>query len=76
MRAGRAMVIASLAVFALCAIAAAVYAFLPSNLHVTEVFGVVLPVLLTVIWICASAGAIGTILWLTGWILDGFHNVN
>lgn len=73
-RSGRAMVIIALSVFALCAIAAGVYAFLPSYLHVTEVIGVVLPMLLTVIWICATATGLGMILWVAGWILDGFHN--
>ncbi|HWE84753.1 MAG TPA: hypothetical protein VG267_07400 [Terracidiphilus sp.] len=73
-RAGRATVILSLSAFALCAIAAGVYAFLPSSLHVTEVFGIVLPMLLTAIWICATTTGLGTILWLGGWILDGFHN--
>jgi hypothetical protein len=73
-RSGRAMVIIALSAFALCAIAAGVYAFLPSYLHVTEVIGIVLPILLTVVWICATATGLGTILWVAGWILDGFHN--
>jgi hypothetical protein len=73
-RAGRAMVILALCAFALCAVAAGVYSFLPSYLHVIEVFGVVLPLLLTVIWICAVAIGVGTVLWVAGWILDGFHN--
>lgn len=73
-RSGRAMVILALSAFALSAIAAGVYAFLPSYLHVTEVIGIVMPILLTVIWICATATGLGTILWVSGWILDGFHN--
>ena len=40
----------------------------------TEVIGIVLPILLTVIWICATATGLGMILWVAGWILDGFHN--
>jgi hypothetical protein len=75
-RGGRALVISALAAFALCAIGAGVYAFLPPYLHVSEVFGIVLPALLTVIWICATALVLGALLWIAGWILDGFHNVN
>ena len=75
-RAGRAMVILSLSVFTLCAIAAGIYAFMPSYLHVSEVFNIVLPILLTAIWMCAGAGALGTVLWLTGWILEGFHHTH
>lgn len=75
-RAGRAMVILALCAFALCAIAAGIYAFLPSYLHVTEVFSIVLPLLLTVIWICAMAIALGTVLWVAGWILEGFHHTH
>ncbi len=71
-RAGRAMVIVSASVFTLCAVIAGVYALLPSQFHVSEVFSIVLPVLLTAIWICAAAGALGTVLWLAGWILEGF----
>ncbi|HUY93700.1 MAG TPA: hypothetical protein VMU71_00330 [Terracidiphilus sp.] len=73
-RSGRAMVILALSAFALGAIAAVVYAFLPSYMHVIEVFGIVLPLLLTVIWVCAVAIGAGTLLWVAGWILDGFHN--
>ncbi len=73
-RAGRAMVIIALSAFALCAIGAGVYAFLPSYFHATEVIGIVLPILLTVVWICATATGLGTILWVAGWVLDGFHN--
>jgi hypothetical protein len=73
-RAGRAMVIIALCAFALCAIGAGVYAFMPSYLHVTEVFGIVLPILLSVIWVCAMAVGLGMVLWVAGWILDGFHN--
>ncbi|HKF46430.1 MAG TPA: hypothetical protein VKB38_03675 [Terracidiphilus sp.] len=73
-RAGRAMVIIALSAFALCAIGAGIYAFLPSYLHVTEVFGIVLPILLSVIWVCAMAVGLGMVLWVAGWILDGFHN--
>lgn len=73
-RAGRAMFIIALSAFAVCAIAAGVYAFLPPYLHATEVIGIVLPILLTVVWICATATGLGTILWVAGWVLDGFHN--
>jgi hypothetical protein len=71
-RAGRALVIIALSAFALCAIAAAVYAFLPAYLHVSEVFRIVLPLLVTVIWFCSVAIAVGGILWIGGWILEGF----
>jgi hypothetical protein len=71
-RAGRAMVILALSVFALCAIFAGIYAFLPSYLHVTEVFSIVLPMLLIVLWICGTAIAVGIVLWVAGWILEGF----
>jgi hypothetical protein len=73
-RAGRAMVIIALSVFALCAIAAAVYAFLPAYLHVSEVFTIVLPIVVTVAWFCAVAIAVGGILWVGGWILEGFFH--
>lgn len=75
-RAGRAMVIIALSAFALCAIGAGVYAFLPSYFHVTEVFSIVLPMLLTVVWVCAVVIALGTVLWVAGWILDGFHHID
>lgn len=73
-RAGRAMVILALSAFVLCAVAAAVYAFLPSYLHVSEVFGVVLPLLVTVAWICSVALLLGGILWVAGWVLEGFFH--
>ena len=73
-RAGRAIVIITLSVFALCAIAAAVYAFLPAYLHVSEVFTIVLPLLATVVWFCAVGIAVGGILWAGGWILEGFFH--
>ena len=77
-RAGRALLIIALSVFAFCAIAACVYAFLPSYLHISEVFRVVLPLLVTVIWFCSVGIAVGGILWIGGWILEGFvhHNHN
>ncbi len=71
-RAGRALVIIALGAFTLCAVAAGVYAFLPSYLHVTEVVSVVAPLLFTVIWICSMAIALGAVLWIAGWILEGF----
>jgi hypothetical protein len=71
-RAGRALVIIALSAFALCAIGAGVYAFLPSSLHVSEVITVVLPLLITAIWFCSVAIAVGGILWIGGWILEGF----
>jgi hypothetical protein len=74
-RGGRAMVIAALSAFALCAIGAGVYAFLSSYLHVSEVFGIVLPVLLMVIWICGAAALLGAVLWVAGWVLEGFHHL-
>src|SRR5260370_1034327 len=55
-RAGRALVIIALSAFALCAIGAAVYAFLPSYLHVSEVFTIVLPLLVTVILFFVLSG--------------------
>ncbi|MFP5237924.1 MAG: hypothetical protein ACLGSD_18665 [Acidobacteriota bacterium] len=73
-RAGRAMVIIALSAFVLCAVLAAVYAFLPSYLHVSEIFGIVLPLLIAVLWICATASALGAILWIGGWILEGFFH--
>jgi hypothetical protein len=71
-RAGRALLIIALSAFAFCAVAAAVYAFLPSYLHVSEVFTVVLPLLITAVWFCSVAIAVGGILWIGGWILEGF----
>jgi hypothetical protein len=71
-RAGRALVIIALSAFALCVIGALVYAFLPSYLHVSEVFRIVLPLLVTVVWFCAVGIAVGGILWIGGWILEGF----
>jgi hypothetical protein len=59
-RAGRALVIVALSAFTFCAVAACVYAFLPSYLHVSEVFRIVLPL------------PVGGILWIGGWILEGF----
>lgn len=73
-RAGRAMVIIALSAFTLCAVLAAVFAFLPSYLHVSEIFGIVLPLLIAVLWICATASALGGILWIGGWILEGFFH--
>lgn len=70
------MVIIALSAFALCAVAALVYAFLPSSLHVAEVFSIVLPLLLTVVWICAMVIGLGTVLWVAGWILEGFHHTH
>ncbi len=71
-RAGRAMVILALCAFALCVIAAGVYAFLPSYLHLSEVIGILLPALFSVTWICAMALLLGAILWIASWILEGF----
>ena len=73
-RAGRAMVIIALSAFVLCAIGACIDALLPSYLHVENLI-LVLPILLSVIGVCAMATALGTVLWVAGWILDGFHNV-
>lgn len=73
-RAGRALVIIALSAFALCAILSVVYAFLPAYLHVSEIFGIVLPMLIAVLWICAVAIALGAILWVGGWILEGFFH--
>lgn len=73
-RAGRAMVIIALSAFTLCAIFAAIYAFLPAYFHVSEVFGIVLPLLIAVLWICATTVALGGILWIGGWILEGFFH--
>lgn len=73
-RSGRAIVIIALSAFALCVVAAAVYAFLPSSLHVSEVFTIVLPILVSVVWFCAVGTAVGGILWVGGWILEGFFH--
>ena len=73
-RAGRALVIVALAAFALCAITAGIYTFLPSSLHVSQVLGVVLPVLVGVVWVCAMGLALGAVLWVGGWILEGFFH--
>lgn len=73
-RAGRAMVIIALSAFAVCAVIAAIYAFLPTYFHVSEVFGIVIPLLIAVLWICATASALGAILWIGGWILEGFFH--
>lgn len=73
-RAGRAIVIVALSAFALCIIISAGYAFLPSFFHVSVVFTVVLPLLATVGWFCAVATFVGGILWVGGWILEGFFH--
>lgn len=73
-RAGRAMVILALSAFALCAVLSAVYAFLPAYVHVSEILGIVLPLLIAVLWICATAIGLGAILWIGGWILEGFFH--
>lgn len=73
-RSGRALVIVALAAFALCAIAAGIYTFLPSSLHVTQMVNVVLPLLVGMVWICAMALALGAVLWIGGWILEGFFH--
>ena len=75
-RAGRAMAIVALSAFVLCAIAAAVYAFLPSSMHVSEVFGMVMPLMVSAVWLCSIAIVVGAILWIAGWILEGFLHHN
>lgn len=73
-RAGRALVIIALAVFALCVVGAGIFAFLPEYLHVREVLGVIIPLAFGAVWICAMAFLVGGLLWVSGWILEGFHN--
>ncbi len=73
-RAGRAIVILGLSVFVLCALASAVIAFLPMYLHVSAFFTIFLPILISVVWFCAVAIAVGGILWVGGWILEGFFH--
>jgi hypothetical protein len=71
-RAGRTMVTIALCAFTLCALLSAIYAFLPSSAHSAVFFGVVSPLIFTVIWISAMTIAVGTVLWIAGWILEGF----
>jgi polyferredoxin len=71
-RAGRAMVIIALAAFVLSAVLSGIYAFLPSSFHIAEMFGVLLPAVFTVLWMSAMAIAAGSVLWIAGWILEGF----
>ena len=71
-RAGRKMVMVSLCAFTVCALLSAIYAFLPSSMHGAVFFGVVSPLIFTIIWISAMTMAVGTVLWIAGWILEGF----
>lgn len=71
-RVGRAMVIIALGAFALCVCLAVIYAFLPSFVHAATFFAVLSPVVFTLIWISAMAMAAGAVLWIAGWILEGF----
>ena len=73
-RSGRAIVIIALSVFALCVVVSAAYAFVPSYFHVSAVFTVVLPLLATAAWFCAGTTFVGGILWVGGWILEGFFH--
>jgi hypothetical protein len=73
-RAGRAIVIIALSLFVFCAIAAVVSSFLPMYLHVSAFFTIFLPILISVVWFCAAAIAVGGILWVGGWILEGFFH--
>lgn len=73
-KAGRAMLVVALSAFAFCAVAAAIYAFLPASLHVTEVFSIVVPLMVMVVWICSVAILVGGVLWAAGWILEGFFH--
>lgn len=75
-RSGRALVIVSLAAFALCAVAAGLYAFLPTSLHVTELLSMLVPLMFAVVWFCAVAILLGAVLWIGGWILEGFFHRN
>lgn len=70
--AGRMMVFVGLIAFGVCAFFSVVFAFLPPSLHVSAVFGVISPVVFTVLWISAMAMAAGAVLWIAGWILEGF----
>lgn len=71
-RAGRALVILSLSAFALCAISAGVYAFLPDYPHVSEVFRIVVPMVFLMVWVCSICLLVGGVLWVGGWIVEGF----
>lgn len=70
-RAGRALVILSLSAFALSAILAVAGTFLPSYVHVSE-FLRIAPILFVAVWFCATGLLIGGVLWIAGWILEGF----
>ena len=71
-RAGRAMAIIGLVAFVLSAITSGIYAFLPASLHIADIFGVLLPAVFTILWMSAMAVAVGAVLWIGGWILEGF----
>ena len=71
-RAGRAIVIITLTAFTLCACVAALYTFLPSSFQITSVISVVLPMLFTVMWVSVMALGLSVVLWMGGWILEGF----
>ncbi len=69
---GRAMVIIALAAFTLCVLCSGIFAFLPSEFHVDEVLRIVLPVLLLLVGVCGALLALGALLWIAGWIVEGF----
>lgn len=75
-RAGRSMVLIGLCAFVICACLSAFIAFLPASLHVAAVFGFISPILFSVLWIAAMAMAAGAVLWIAGWILEGFAKNN
>lgn len=71
-RAGRAMVFIGLIAFGVCAFLSVIFAFLPASVHVSAVFGIVSPAVFTVLWISSMAIASGAVLWIAGWIMEGF----
>jgi len=73
-RAGRALVIFALATFTLCVVGAGIYALLPSYLHVAEIIGVLIPLVFGAVWFCALAIVLGVLLWIGGWVLEGFFH--
>jgi hypothetical protein len=73
-RAGRAIVIIALSVFVLCALIALVSSFLPMYLHVDAFFTIFLPLVITAVSFCAVAIVVGGVLWVGGWILEGFFH--
>ena len=73
-RAGRALVILALSAFTLCALGAGICALLPSLLHVREILGVLIPLVFGAVWLCTIALLLGAVLWIAGWILEGFFH--